>query len=70
MGIARRLGYISVVELLKRITTQETPPIAPGPAPGPSGPRLQGGAEEKYRPVVPESMQEAAMSDSEDEGGK
>jgi ankyrin len=28
------------------------------------------GAEEKYRVVAPETMQEIFMSDSEDEGGK
>lgn len=57
MGIASKLGYISVVEELKvvtetNITTTTTVNI-----------------EEKYKVVAPEAMQETFMSDSEDEGG-
>lgn len=58
MGIANKLGYISVVEELKvvtetNITTTTTVNI-----------------EEKYKVVAPEAMQETFMSDSEDEGGR
>lgn len=58
MGIANKLGYISVVEELKVVTettinTTTTLNI-----------------EEKYKVVAPEAMQETFMSDSEDEGGK
>lgn len=58
MGIANKLGYISVVEELKvvtetNITTTTTVSI-----------------EEKYKVVAPEAMQETFMSDSEDEGGE
>lgn len=58
LGIANKLGYISVVEELKvvtetNITTTTTVNI-----------------EEKYKVVAPEAMQETFMSDSEDEGGK
>lgn len=58
MGIANKLGYISVVEELKvvteiDVTTTTTVNI-----------------EEKYKVVAPEAMQETFMSDSEDEGGK
>lgn len=57
LGIANKLGYISVVEELKvvtetNITTTTTVNI-----------------EEKYKVVAPEAMQETFMSDSEDEGG-
>lgn len=57
--IAQKLGYISVVEVLKNVT--ET---GKGSAPA------AGGNEEKYKVVAPETMQENFMSDSEDEGGK
>lgn len=58
LGIANKLGYISVVEELKVVTeidviTTTTVNI-----------------EEKYKVVAPEAMQETFMSDSEDEGGK
>ena len=53
LSIAQKLGYISVVEILKNIT--EVQPAA---------------SDEKYKVVSPETMQEAAMTDSEDEGGK
>lgn len=58
LGIANKLGYISVVEELKVVTeidviTTTTVSI-----------------EEKYKVVAPEAMQETFMSDSEDEGGK
>ena len=52
MSIAQRLGYLSVVEILRPVTVVE--PAA---------------NEEKYRVISPEIMQEAPMSDSEDEGG-
>ena len=55
LSIAQRLGYISVVEVLKHIT-EVTPQQAP--------------PEEKYKVVSPETMQETLMTDSEDEGGK
>lgn len=58
LSIAQKLGYISVVETLKVVTEPSIPTnVAPG-------------AEEKYRVVAPETMQETFMSDSEDEGGK
>lgn len=58
LSIAQKLGYISVVETLKVVTESSIPTsVAPG-------------AEEKYRVVAPETMQETFMSDSEDEGGK
>ncbi|GFG34153.1 hypothetical protein Cfor_05598, partial [Coptotermes formosanus] len=58
LSIAQKLGYISVVESLKTVTEPSIPSnVAPG-------------AEEKYRVVAPETMQETFMSDSEDEGGE
>jgi hypothetical protein len=55
MSIAERLGYLSVVEMLRPVTAVSVPaPTA---------------TEEKYRVISPEIMQEAPMSDSEDEGG-
>jgi len=59
LSIAQRLGYISVVELLKRITNITVSP-----------PPSSATHEEKYKPIIPETMQEAAMSESEDEGGE
>ncbi|XP_037084032.1 ankyrin-3-like isoform X2 [Pollicipes pollicipes] len=57
LSIAQRLGYISVVETLKVVTetviTTTTTTVT----------------EEKYKVVAPETMQEAFLSDSEDEGG-
>lgn len=44
------------METLKKVTDA---PISP-----------PGSADEKYKVVAPESMQETFMSDSEDEGGK
>nr|CAD7427611.1 unnamed protein product [Timema monikensis] len=58
LSIAQKLGYISVVESLKVVTD-----------PSVSG-NATLGADEKYRVVAPESMQETFMSDSEDEGGE
>lgn len=55
LSIAQKLGYISVVEALKGVTT------ADGSTPQP---------DEKYRVIAPETMQEIFMSDSEDENGK
>ncbi|XP_024083180.1 ankyrin-2-like isoform X5 [Cimex lectularius] len=54
LSIAQKLGYISVVESLKGVTDT---PISPT------------SADEKYKVVAPETMQETFMSDSEDEGG-
>jgi len=54
LSIAQRLGYISVVELLKNITEVAMSPLT---------------MEERYKVLAPEIMQEAAMSDSEEEGG-
>ncbi|XP_066941553.1 ankyrin-2-like isoform X49 [Macrobrachium rosenbergii] len=57
LSIAQRLGYISVVETLKIVTettiTTTTTTVT----------------EEKYKVVVPETMHETFMSESEDEGG-
>ena len=55
MSIAERLGYLSVVEILRPVTAVTVPaPLA---------------TDEKYRVISPEIMQEAPMSDSEEEGG-
>ncbi|CAL4058757.1 unnamed protein product, partial [Meganyctiphanes norvegica] len=57
LSIAQRLGYISVVETLKIVTettiTTTTTTVT----------------EDKYKVVVPETMHETFMSESEDEGG-
>ena len=55
LSIAQRLGYISVVEILRHVTDVTVTPAA---------------AEDKYKVIAPETMQEAPMSDSEEEGGK
>lgn len=55
LSIAQKLGYISVVETLKGVTDTPISPIS--------------SADEKYKVVAPETMQETFMSDSEDEGG-
>ncbi|KAK3593652.1 hypothetical protein CHS0354_025541 [Potamilus streckersoni] len=53
LSIAQRLGYISVVDILKGVTeVTETVPFT----------------EDKYKVVSPETMQEAFLSDSEEEG--
>jgi ankyrin len=57
--IAQKLGYISVVEVLKNVTKPEKGKNA-----------VSGNNEDKYKVVAPEMMQENFMSDSEDEGGK
>lgn len=57
LNIAHKLGYVSVVETLKVVT--ETTVIT----------TTSSTIEEKYKVIAPESMQEAFMSDSEDEGG-
>jgi hypothetical protein len=58
LSIAEKLGYISVVETLKVVTetivTTTTTTVV----------------EEKFKVVAPETMQEAFISDSEDEAGK
>jgi len=51
------LGYVSVVETLKVVTEREITTTTTTTI------------EEKYMVNSPESMQEAFMSDSEDEGG-
>lgn len=55
LSIAHRLGYISVVEVLRHVTEVQVPDKA---------------ADEKYKVVSPETMQETLMTDSEDEGGE
>lgn len=55
LSIAQRLGYISVVEILRHITDVTVTPAA---------------TEDKYKVIAPETMQEAPMSDSEEEGGE
>ncbi|XP_042242868.1 ankyrin-2-like isoform X31 [Homarus americanus] len=57
LSIAQRLGYISVVETLK-IVTETTINTTTTTV-----------TEEKYKVVVPETMHETFMSESEDEGG-
>ena len=57
MSIAKRLGYISVVETLKDITEVDATAAATQPG------------DEKYKIEAPETMQENFVSDSEDEGG-
>jgi len=55
MSIGERLGYLSVVETLRPVTAVAVPaPLS---------------TDEKYRVISPEIMQEAPMSDSEEEGG-
>jgi hypothetical protein len=55
LSIAQRLGYISVVEILRHITDVTVQPLS---------------MEDKYKVTAPETMQEAPMSDSEEEGGR
>ncbi|XP_065567782.1 ankyrin-2-like isoform X3 [Artemia franciscana] len=55
LSIAHKLGYISVVETLKVVTTQDQDIFAV--------------KDDKYRVQAPEMMHETFMSDSEDEGG-
>ena len=55
MSIAQRLGYISVVEILRPVTDATV---------------ALDTMDEKYKVIVPEIMQEAPMSDSEDEGSE
>lgn len=59
LNIANKLGYISVVESLKNVTTQTTSPM-----------QTSINESEKYRVVAPEAMHETFMSDSEEEGGR
>lgn len=59
MNIANKLGYITVIETLKVVTT--TTSIITNTTTN---------IEEKYRVVAPEAMHETFMSDSEEEGGK
>lgn len=56
MGLANRLGYITIVETLKVITETSVTNTTTGTT------------EEKYKVISPESMHEAFLSDSEDEG--
>ena len=55
LSIAQRLGYISVVEVLKNITDVEAAPVQ---------------HDDKYNMMSPETMQETLMTDSEDEAGE
>ena len=55
LSIAQRLGYISVVEVLKNITDVEATPVH---------------QDDKYNMLSPETMQETLMTDSEDEAGQ
>lgn len=55
--IAQKLGYISVTDSLKTVTTTDTP-------------MQTSFTDEKYRVVAPEAMHETFMSDSEEEGGE
>ena len=52
LSIAEQLGYISVVEILKKVTEVV----------------VTTSTTSKYRMMSPEMMQEAAMSDEEDDG--
>ena len=54
LAIAQRLGYISVIELLKGVTEASSVSTLAN--------------DEKYKVLAPETMQEASMSESEDEG--
>lgn len=57
MNIAQKLGYISVMEVLKGLPYDSVTPDNKN-------------WEEKYKVIAPESLQETSfMSDSEDEGG-
>lgn len=55
MHIAHKLGYISVFDSLKPLTTEEST-------------MSTSMTDEKYRVVAPEAMHETFMSDSEEEG--
>ena len=55
LAIAERLGYISVIEILKSVTDETL--AAPASS-----------TSEKYTVVLPETMHESSLSDSEDEG--
>lgn len=58
LNIAQKLGYISVMEVLKSLPYDGVTPDNKN-------------WEEKYKVIAPESLQETSlMSDSEDEGGK
>lgn len=59
MNIAQKLGYITVIETLKLVTTITNITTTTTTT-----------MEEKYRVQAPEAMQETFMSDSEEEGGK
>jgi ankyrin len=55
LHIAQKLGYISVFDSLKPVTSAESS-------------MSTSMTEEKYRVVAPEAMHETFMSDSEEEG--
>lgn len=58
LNIAQKLGYISVMEVLKGLPYDSMTPDNKN-------------WEEKYKVIAPESLQETSfMSDSDDEGGK
>lgn len=74
LGIANKLGYITVVETLKVVTETNITSTGPttneniqGTNGSPSGTIAEA---TKYKVIAPESMHETFMSDSEDEGGK
>lgn len=57
LNIAQKLGYISVMEVLKGLSYDSIP-------------QDNKNLEEKYKVIAPESLQETSfMSDSDDEGG-
>lgn len=59
LSIANKLGYVTVVETLKVVTTETIITTT-----------ILSTFEEKYRVVAPEAMHDTFLSDSEDEGGK
>jgi hypothetical protein len=54
LSIAQKLGYVSVVETLRTVTTVSVTLVS----------------EDKYKVVAPETMQEALDSDSDDDAGE
>lgn len=59
LNIAEKLGYVSVVETLKIVTTTITTTTTTTTT-----------IEERYKVLAPETMNETLASDSEDEGGE
>ena len=56
MSIASRLGYLSIVEILRPISDENARPMTDD--------------QEKYKVVLPEVIMETSLSESEDETGK